>query len=199
MKKILGLGVAALLVMALVGGGTWAYFSDVETSTGNILTAGTLDLKTNDLDGVTGTLTLTNIAPGDSVGPATVTLKNSGSINATALDVAVSYVESDGTKPTELVGNLSANATAQGFLVNTFKYNGVALLTAADDTNSNGVLDMQDVAAPANASKLTGLSGLDPAQTKDFEIEVTLDPTADNTFQAEGIDISFTFTLLQHS
>ena len=35
MKKILGLAVAALLVMGLVGGGTWAYFSDTETSTGN--------------------------------------------------------------------------------------------------------------------------------------------------------------------
>ena len=31
MKKILGLTVAAILVMALVGGGTWAYFRDVET------------------------------------------------------------------------------------------------------------------------------------------------------------------------
>lgn len=46
MKKILGLAVAALLVMGLVGGGTWAYFSDTESSTGNVLTAGTLDLTT---------------------------------------------------------------------------------------------------------------------------------------------------------
>jgi predicted ribosomally synthesized peptide with SipW-like signal peptide len=28
MKKILGLSVAAMMIMALVGGGTWAYFSD---------------------------------------------------------------------------------------------------------------------------------------------------------------------------
>ena len=44
MKKILGLTVVALMVMGLVGGGTWAYFSDVETSTGNTFGAGTLDL-----------------------------------------------------------------------------------------------------------------------------------------------------------
>jgi len=43
-KKIFGLTVAALMVIALVGGGTWAYFSDVETSVDNTFTAGTLDL-----------------------------------------------------------------------------------------------------------------------------------------------------------
>ena len=65
MKKILGLTIAALIVMALVGGGTWAYFSDPETSTGNILSAGTLDLKTNLANGVTATLLAENLAPGD--------------------------------------------------------------------------------------------------------------------------------------
>ena len=45
MKKILGLTIAALLVMGMVGGGTWAYFSDTEASTNNSLTAGTLDLN----------------------------------------------------------------------------------------------------------------------------------------------------------
>jgi predicted ribosomally synthesized peptide with SipW-like signal peptide len=47
MKKILGLSVAAMMIMALVGGGTWAYFSDTETVTANTFTAGTLALSTN--------------------------------------------------------------------------------------------------------------------------------------------------------
>lgn len=76
MKKILGLTIAALLVMALVGGGTWAYFSDVETGTGSI-TAGTLDITS----GGTTTFVLTDQAPGI---PATtgidLTLTNNGSI-----------------------------------------------------------------------------------------------------------------------
>ncbi|GAG27816.1 unnamed protein product, partial [marine sediment metagenome] len=38
MKKILGLTIVAVLVMALVGGGTWAYFSDVERTDTNVLT-----------------------------------------------------------------------------------------------------------------------------------------------------------------
>ena len=44
MKKILGLSIVALMVIGLVGGGTWAFFQDTETSTGNQFAAGTLDL-----------------------------------------------------------------------------------------------------------------------------------------------------------
>ena len=76
MKKILGLTVAVLLSIGMVGIGTWAYFSDVETSTGNVLTAGTLDLKTNDVDGVSQTLLATNMEPGDTIGPEIIILKN---------------------------------------------------------------------------------------------------------------------------
>jgi len=86
MKKILGLGMVALLVMALVGGGTWAYFSDTETSSSNVFTAGTLDLNltsTNGTSGVndsiTGTFTTSDWRPGDT-SSATIAIKNAGSI-----------------------------------------------------------------------------------------------------------------------
>ena len=84
MKKILGLTVAALLVMGLVGGGTWAYFSDVETSTGNILTAGTLDLTPDTATIWVITYDVTDdVAPGwdNSLTPDSWTLTNSGTID----------------------------------------------------------------------------------------------------------------------
>ena len=61
MKKILGLTVAALLVIGLVGGGTWAYFSDTEESTGNVFSSGTLDLGLANSGGTdpTGSVTAT--------------------------------------------------------------------------------------------------------------------------------------------
>ena len=61
MKRILGLTIAFMLLTGMTGIGTWAYFSDVETSTGNVLAAGTLDLKTDDEDGVSQTLFVLNI------------------------------------------------------------------------------------------------------------------------------------------
>ncbi|MDP2919854.1 MAG: TasA family protein [Dehalococcoidia bacterium] len=80
MKKILGLAIAALIIMASVGFGTWAYFSDTETSSSNQITAGTLDLDLNGGDSNINILTgLTNKAPGDS-GLLYATIKNSGSI-----------------------------------------------------------------------------------------------------------------------
>jgi spore coat-associated protein N len=46
-KKILGLTIAIVLIIGLVAGGTWAYFSDTETSSGNTFTAGTIDIAVN--------------------------------------------------------------------------------------------------------------------------------------------------------
>ena len=47
MKKILGLAIAIVLIIGAVAGGTWAYFSDTETSTNNTFTAGTIDIDVN--------------------------------------------------------------------------------------------------------------------------------------------------------
>ena len=47
MKKILFSLMAILLAVGLVGGGAFAYFFDVETSTGNVFSAGTIDIAVN--------------------------------------------------------------------------------------------------------------------------------------------------------
>jgi len=90
MKKILGLTVAALLVMGLVGGGTWAYFSDPETTTGNVLTAGTLNLQVGTADPTTANITVSAVAPGDS-GSADWLLKNDGTL-AGYLDITFTSI-----------------------------------------------------------------------------------------------------------
>lgn len=93
MKKILGLTVAALLVLALVGGGTWAYFSDVETSTGNTFAAGTLNLKVSGADPLTEHFAVADAVPGDS-GSKDWLLKNDGSI-AGSLDITFPNIVDD--------------------------------------------------------------------------------------------------------
>ncbi len=82
MKKILGLTVAALLVMGLVGGGTWAYFSDPEQSLGNTITAGTLNL-TPDWNG-SAVITFTDVVPqpdGTNTNVFATTLTNAGDMD----------------------------------------------------------------------------------------------------------------------
>jgi len=108
MKKILGLTVAALLVMGLVGGGTWAYFTDVETSEDNVFTAGTLNLVpltagsgscTVDVtaggENVNGKVVFSLVKPGDS-GSITWTLVNSGDLPGT-LTIAPIFAFSENT------------------------------------------------------------------------------------------------------
>jgi len=89
MKKILISLMTIALVGALIGGGIYAYFSDVETSTGNVFTAGTLNLNLTDTsddgsESETATWVFSNIAPGETGGGgagAGLTVSNTGSLD----------------------------------------------------------------------------------------------------------------------
>ncbi len=190
MKKILGLTVSALLLVGMAGIGTWAYFSDVETSTGNILAAGTLDLKTNDADGVSQTLYASNLKPGNNVS-GNITLKNSGSVAGSSLDLTFSYVESDNSF--NLV-NMSADATAAQMELTALSYGGSSLLTSVNEnTNGNGYKDVEDL----KSADLTGQTGIDASGTEDFSITVQLRGDTAGDFQSDGINITITFILNQ--
>ena len=190
MKKVIGLTIAFLLAVGMVGIGTFAYFSDTENSTDNQLTVGTLDLKTDDADGVSQTLYATSMSPGDTVGPSAIVLKNSGSINGSTLDIAFSYVESDGS-PNEV--NKDADDTAAMMEVTTLSYGGSSLLGSVSDLNGNGYKDIEDL----KNDDLTGLSGIDASATENFQIAVQLRSETGSDFQADGINMTMTFTLNQ--
>ena len=104
MKKIIGLSIAALLIIGIVGVGTFAYFSDTATSTGNTWTAGTLVLSESTTGsaaknsyvvtpggGINGSVQfgLTDpVKPGSS-GIITWTLNNTGNVPGTLTLVAI--------------------------------------------------------------------------------------------------------------
>lgn len=94
MKKILGLTLAALVTIALIGGSTWAYFSDVESSTNNSLTAGTLDLNIDGGNIAVTTFSVSGQGPGDS-GSGNSVLSNVGDF-AGELDVTFSAIANVG-------------------------------------------------------------------------------------------------------
>ena len=91
MKKIIGLSIAALLIIGIVGVGTFAYFSDTATSTGNTWTAGTLVLSESTTGtalkatmagagpNINGSVQFSLIKPGSS-GTITWTLNNTGNL-----------------------------------------------------------------------------------------------------------------------
>ncbi len=189
MRKILGLFVVLMLFIGMIGTGSWAYFTDPEISGDNTLMSGTLDLKTNDIDGVTQTIYASKMKRGDSVS-GNITLKNTGTTNGPTLDISFSYIENDDSP--NLV-NMSANATAAVLEVTTLNYDGSSLLGSVSDNNTNGYKDVEDL---KNAS-LTGLSGLNSLASKDFDIALKLKETTANDFQGDGIIITITFLLQQ--
>jgi len=196
MKKILGLSIAAVLIIATVGVGTFALFSDTETSSANTFVAGTLDLKTGSTDGVTGTLGSSNMAPGDSIpsdSPATLTLNNTGTIDGSTMEISCSYTESDGSAATEFDTNMDADDTAAMMTITTLNYGSVNLLNEISDNNGNGVIDLEDFKNDA----ITGLDGIEAGNSADFEIQIEFNEDAGNEFQNDGIEVTFTFTLTQ--
>jgi len=190
MKIIIGLSIAALLIIALSTGGTYAFFTDTETPSNNQFSVGTLDLKTNNLDGVTKTLYTTSMAPGGYFGPSAIQLRNAGSLDGSTLNIAFTYVESDGS-PNSV--NKSADDTAAMIEVTTLSYDGSSLLGSVTDANANGYKDLQDL---KNAN-LNGQSGINASATKNFQIAVQLRSSTGNDYDADGIDLTMTFTLNQ--
>lgn len=90
LKKKLGMGIAtAVLGVSLVGGGTFAYFNDVET-TNNSFAAGTLDLSVDP----TTVINVDNIKPGDKM-LRSFKLINEGSLDIRTVDLTTSYSVED--------------------------------------------------------------------------------------------------------
>lgn len=209
MKKILGLSIAALLVMGLVGGGTWAYFSDPETSTGNILSAGTLDLTLNGANANVNIMAgLVNKAPGDSDNTSFATLANAGSV-AGELDIATgaaTNTESVGATEYEAdviggagAGELGANAEIAPWL----------------DLNADGVFDAgSDKALKSDNTVVTTtlqwntvdnfasktwneVISANMTGTPRFYLAWRIPTSANNTIQGDSFTLGFTFTLEQ--
>ncbi|XQY90596.1 CalY family protein [Metabacillus sp. HB246100] len=87
LKKKLGLGVAsAALGLSLIGGGTYAYFSDSAEATGTFA-AGTLDLSVDP----TTIINVDNIKPGDTM------LRSFDLVNGGSLDIASITLDTDYT------------------------------------------------------------------------------------------------------
>jgi len=88
-KKKLGMGIATgALAVSMIGGGTFAYFNDVETST-NQFAAGTLDLSLNPET----IINVSNIKPGDWMN-RTFKLENKGSLDISKIFLTTEYTES---------------------------------------------------------------------------------------------------------
>lgn len=111
MKKIMPL--AASIALILIAGifasaGSMAWFSDTETSGGNIATAGTLDLEVG--SSPPATITVSDMKPGDDTGYYKWILKNTGTItgNYSIEFSAITNRENSRNEPERKAGDTGA-------------------------------------------------------------------------------------------
>jgi predicted ribosomally synthesized peptide with SipW-like signal peptide len=204
-KKLLLLTLALLLVAGMAGAGTFAYFSDTETSTGNTFTAGTLDLKIKDggewwSDGIaTAEWALSNMKPGDTA-YGSVDLKNFGSVYANHVEIACDYTITDPPGPeSDTEENTSADKMAGEMVITTmiYSYNAdeVDCLPRITDANGNGVKDLYDLKASGGVDDLPLVQS--GTQFGRLDMIVRFDPNAGNDFQGDTLNLTVVFTLNQ--
>jgi spore coat-associated protein N len=221
MKKILVLIFSALLVLGLASGGTWAFFTDTESSTNNSIIAGTLDLRVGAADPCTESIDLGyQIQPGMNGNAADWTVTNLGSING-SLKVTIGSItnnENTRTEPEEAAGDTTSGA-AEGELgdfvdiavwldVNQssvwdagdmyLKSDGTVVNWASGSSLPAGAYDNINNYAGIDWESADGMPSLSGSADLDFMVEYTFPIDAnDNRTQSDGCLFDITFILEQ--
>ena len=203
MKKILGLTIAALLVMGMVGGGTWAYFTDTETSVDNSLTAGTLDLNIDGGNVAVTTFSEGAVGPGDS-GSGSSILSNVGSY-AGELDITFSAVtNTPGAGGGEFEGGsgeLGGVATMVVYLDidQSADWSSGDTGLKSDNTTYSfpTALDYATIDSYSTNSYDAVIASMAASAADDFFVLWQVPTSADNTIQGDEVSFDITFTLEQ--
>ena len=195
--KIIMSFLVLFVALSMVIGGTFAYFSDSETSLGNTFTAGTLDLKINDGDANVVAFNVTNMRPGNQ--PSTsYKLDNVGSINGylNITAVAVTNSENGITDPEADAGDVTASVGELGDVVHIdlyFDNDSDGWWSTGDVRIYEGYVSDMPSAFIVNKVLAAGatqriVARLDWWQTAD-----------DNLAQGDSMTIDLTFNLSQNS
>jgi len=207
-KKILGLAIAALIVIAMVAAGTFAYFQDQQTSSGNVFSAGTLDLQSSP-DGINfgdNTVDATwgddSMYPGAIATDGTVTLLNAGSLNSNHVEIKFARTASTTTPPAITVSPSPVAAALDTELVVTSMNYGtsdiLAAVTSYFDANADGKLQLSELNGKVLKASTSGaLAAILHGDTADFEMAVQLPTTADNAVQGASVTYTVTFAMFQ--
>lgn len=209
MERMISALLAVATIAALSGAGTYAAFSDTESSQGNLVAAHTLDFTLEEQISWTFPFTL---APGGSTGEVELELERvEGTMAPNHTEVNVvphSFVDGD----VEPGGQNTAEAFQKQIHVEKLVYvNGgtAALLDCVDpsldgdagnhslyDVDQYGVFDLddrtdrsEDCAEELSTMHLDGIAH--------FRTEMSLSPTTNNTYQGDAIQVDYRFGAVQ--
>lgn len=188
LKKQLGMGVlSAALGLSLIGGGTYAYFSDSE-ETSNTFAAGTLDLSVEP----TTIIDVDNLKPGDSM-TRDFELQNNGSLDIDKILLDTDYSVID--------ANDDNNGEDFGKYINVeFLYNADEMNEVIYETTLDELKDMTPEAVSQHVFYPEfGDKGLPVGSENDMVVKFTfVDNDEDqNVFQGDSLELTWTFNAQQ--
>ncbi|WP_018930471.1 CalY family protein [Gracilibacillus lacisalsi] len=186
-KKKLGMSIAtAALGLSLVGGGTFAYFSDSEV-TNSTFAAGTLDLNAEP----TEIINIDNLKPGDQM-IRTFELQNNGSLDIARvlLDTDYSVIDANDDNTEDLGEHIKVE-----FLMNLDKFDEVVYETTLADLKSM----TPEAVAESAIIPILGEEGLPSGTLDDLSVKfVFVDNGEDqNQFQGDSLELEWTFNAQQ--
>ena len=186
LKKKLGMGVAtAVLGLGLIGGGTFAYFSDTAEATANFQ-AGTLDLSVQP----EVIVDVNNLKPGDYM-IETFKLKNDGSLPIKEVLLNTEYEVIDaGNNNTEDFGE----HIKVDFLLNANQLNDVIYSTTLKDLQS-----MSPEAIKELKLLFWTKPGLEVGKTHNFVVKFSFKDNGEdqNQFQGDSLQLKWLFNAKQ--
>lgn len=186
-KKQIGMGVmSAAIGLSLVGGGTYAYFSD-NAVTNNTFAAGTLDLAAEP----TEIINVDNLKPGDSM-VRTFELQNSGSldIQKVTLDTDYTIIDANGDNTDNMGKHIQVE-----FLYNADKLDEVIYQTT--------LAELKNMAPEAINEHIFypqfGEKGLPAGSLDDFAVKFKFVDNGEeqNEFQGDSLKLQWTFNAKQ--
>ncbi|CAM4020792.1 MULTISPECIES: TasA family protein [Bacillus cereus group] len=187
LKKKLGMGIAsAVLGAALVGGGTFAFFSDKEVSN-NTFAAGTLDLSLNP----STVVNVSNLKPGDTI-EKEFKLENKGSLDIKKVLLQTEYKVEDTKKDNKDDFGKHIEVT---FLKNVDKHETIVKKTTLDKLKKDTLTAVDnDLSAWFWDEK-----GISAGKSDKFKVKFEfVDNKKDqNEFQGDKVQLTWTFDAQQ--
>ncbi len=191
--KILVPIIALALMASGLSYGTFAFFADTETSTGNLFSAGTLDLTTNGAQGTTASIGDANFAPGATASGSVALARAVGTLSAVDLDFSASMTVTDDDGAQTGGTCTDAEQMDKSIEITVLTYDGVDLLPQVADADTDGRKSLDDLEAAGAITDLAdpGTAGKTLAMTVQFINDA---PTCN---QADSVDMTLTFLLAQ--
>lgn len=181
-----------IATLSIVGGATYAYFSDQGQSLGNTIQTGTLHLRLSDNDETENSSVTAsfggNLAPGECSSESTLTLKNTGTITADHVRITVANTVTD-------VGNDSSIDMPNFLRIQTLTYDGADSTGSLADSNGNGFQDLADWASATEGLGRLPLHDLNSDHT--LTLQICLDESATNDLQGDSVSTVITSLLNQ--